>query len=89
VILFRNEDDAYFSWLEAHFHDGYVINCYRRPTPAYLVFHKASSHHIQKWEDHTSTGGDYAKVCSVLEQELRDWAGEIGGPLTPCGSCQP
>jgi hypothetical protein len=84
---FIDNDEGYFSWLGAH-SDGFVVNCYRNPTASYLVLHRASCSHIQRWEGRRSTC-DYGKVCSTHDQALIDCAERLGGTLARCGTCQP
>jgi hypothetical protein len=88
VIQFIDDDDGYFRWLENH-PEGYVVNCWRNPTPAYLVLHRAPCRHIQRWEGRTSTSSQYRKVCAEAEHELHGWAAGLSGELTRCRSCQP
>jgi HB1, ASXL, restriction endonuclease HTH domain len=84
--IFRDDDDAFFDWLEEH-PDGYFVNTERNPKPSYLVLHKPECPHF--------TGGktlhwtkDYVKVCSALRSELEEWAvNTVGGEVTLCRSC--
>jgi hypothetical protein len=85
---FVDDDPGYFTWLEAHAH-GFVINCYRNPTPSYLVLHRATCPHIQKWEGRTSTAGDYGKACSEAREDLEAWVNIFDGTATTCRTCNP
>jgi hypothetical protein len=87
MLEFVDNDAAYFAWLGEHT-QGYVVNCYRNPTPSYLVLHRTSCYHIQRWQGRRSTA-DYRKMCADTEQPLEDRAAGIGGTLTRCRSCQP
>ena len=40
--IFRDDDDAFFEWLEEH-PDGYFVNTARNPKPSYLVLHQRRS----------------------------------------------
>jgi hypothetical protein len=84
---FQDDDAGYFAWLTAH-PKGFVVNCYRHPTPSYLVLHRTTCSHIRRNRS-TLTGSDYRKVCSEVEQNLHDWATTLGGSLIRCRSCQP
>ena len=87
MMRFVDDDAAYFTWLPAH-PEGLVVNCYRNPTPSYLMLHRATCHHIQRWDGRRSTC-DYIKVCADAEGDLREWAATVGGVPTRCRSCQP
>ncbi len=84
---FVDDDQGYLDWLAAH-PDGFVVNCYRNPTPTYLYLHRATCPHIQEWPGRRATR-DYRKVCSDTEQALLDWAATVGAPPTRCRTCQP
>ncbi len=81
MTQFIGDDEAYFGWLEDHPH-GFVVNCYRNPTTAYLVLHRAQCYHIQRWEGRTLTCGDYRKVCADTDQALHESGAGVGGELT-------
>lgn len=85
---FQDDDEGYSSWLASN-PQGFVVNCHRNPTPAYLVLHRATCFHIQQREGRTMTTGQYRKVCSGNEQDLHYWAATLSGTLTRCRSCQP
>jgi hypothetical protein len=78
-------DRDYLYWTHKNPH-GYVVNCYRNPTPDYLMLHWADCYTINGSESQWTTG-DYAKVCSPNVAALEDWAAEIGGPLQKCEKC--
>jgi hypothetical protein len=87
---FRDDDAGYLAWVEAH-PNGFVVNAYREPTPAYLKLHRATCGTISRrpargyyWT------GDYAKFCAEDRAELDEWAWQaVGGELSPCGLCRP
>ena len=43
--IFRDDDDAFFEWLEEH-PDGYFVNTARNPKPSYLVLHSPECPHF-------------------------------------------
>jgi hypothetical protein len=82
-------DAEFQAWLDAHPH-GFVVNCYRNPTPSYLKLHRANCHTIRSDQRQNYAGHDYLKVCSTRKADLQEWAAhEIGGTLDPCGACNP
>lgn len=89
MTTFVDDDEGYLAWVGDH-PGGYVVNCGRRPTPAYLILHRATCGSIRSDTRANWTTGDYIKVCSEDLGDLRRWAsGEVGGELQPCGSCSP
>jgi hypothetical protein len=87
MLEFRDDDDGYRSWIYANL-DGLVVNTGRKPTPGYMVLHRATCHTITPTPDKVWTG-DYIKVCSKDRHELEAWARSLGGRLTNCESCDP
>lgn len=86
---FKDDDAGYLRWVEDH-SDGYVVNCYRTPSPSYLKLHRATCRWIQteKWTNYTTK--TYMKVCSSDKAELDTWARhDIDGELDPCKHCNP
>ena len=83
-----NNDQKYFAWLESH-GDGFVVNTYSKPSASYMVLHRATCYHIQRWTGRTSTCGSYLKVVTDDVSELHAWAAGLGGTLTACRTCQP
>lgn len=84
----QDNDQTYFDWLTAH-PEGFVVNSYRNPTTTYMVLHRSTCHHIQRWEGHTSTCGDYKKVVADDVADLHQWASDRQGTLKACRTCQP
>jgi hypothetical protein len=40
VTHFVDDEDGYLAWLAGH-PTGFVVNCYRNPTPSYVILHRA------------------------------------------------
>ena len=84
---FVDDDTGYLRW-NAQNPDGYVVNTYRNPTPAYLILHRATCRTIsgnpargRQWT------GEYLKACGDLA-ELQTWASrEVHGTLRHCQLC--
>ncbi len=78
MIIFIDEDEAYHAWLADH-PRGLVVNARRKPSPRYLVLHKASCAEVSgPRRQHTS--GPYIKICAHGAHELVDWAvRDVGG----------
>ncbi len=87
---FIDDDRGYLHWLQQH-PAGFVLNCERRPRPAYLLVHRASCRTIQGVPPRGATWtGPYIKVCSSDRHQLAAWAMEhVGGKLQACKICQP
>ena len=84
--IFRDDDDAFFEWLEEHA-DGYFVNTERNPKPNYLVLHTPECPHFTSTKSLHWTK-DYVKVCSTRRSELEEWAvNTVGGEVTLCRSC--
>lgn len=80
---FVDDDAGYLDWIDTH-PEGFVLNTYRRPTPAYLMLHHAGCRRLRVRSNWTK---DYQKVCgerSELEAFARD---EVGGNASPCSRC--
>jgi hypothetical protein len=91
VEVFRNDDEAYRSWL-ARNREGYVINTYARPDANYLVLHRSDCHHIDitRGDAGRRWTYDYIKVCSASESHLERWADDqVGGVPRRCPTCAP
>ena len=86
---FVNNDTGYLRWVESFPH-GYVVNCYRRPSPTYLMLHRATCQSVTTDKQTNYTTRDYSKMCSEDLPELEKWATDtVRGELTPCRQCQP
>jgi hypothetical protein len=86
VVIFRDDDDGFFSWQDEH-PDGYFVNTQRNPNPNYLVLHVPGCGHF-KGAPSVHWTKDYIKVCSESRAELERWADEsVGGEVTLCRSC--
>lgn len=87
VVIFRDDDDGFHSWLDAH--DGaFLINAERNPKPNYLVLHIAGrcGHFDRSPSVHWTR--DYIKICSDRRDQLEGWAEQsVGGEVTLCRSC--
>jgi hypothetical protein len=90
IACFTNDDAGYLAWLEAHA-DGYVLNCYRRPTADYLMLHLASCRTITGEPTRgLSWTKDYAKVGGSSVAELDGWASaKTGAYPSRCSLCSP
>jgi hypothetical protein len=86
----QDDDAGYLAWVQSH-PDGLVVNTERRPSPAYLVLHRADCAHITRATQPGSwTTAAYIKVCAPELAELERWARtEVGGRLQPCHWCAP
>jgi hypothetical protein len=64
MLHYTHDDPGYLGWLSEH-PDGFVINTYTKPSPAYLRLHHASCLTISRLQPRakTFTGGDYSKLC--------------------------
>jgi hypothetical protein len=86
VALFRDDDQAFFDWLDEH-PDGFFINTTRTPKPDYLVLHRPGCSHIDRNPSMHWTR-DYVKVCATDRANLEEWAAEsVGGEVTLCRTC--
>lgn len=85
---FVDDDAGFQSWI-ARYPDGYVLNTNRKPSPSYLILHRATCRTIagdpisgSRWT------GEYIKVCGD-RAELERWArAEVGAAPKPCVHCE-
>jgi hypothetical protein len=87
---FIDDDAGYLQWVNTN-HNGFVVNCYRQPSPRYLMLHRATCRTIA---GHPARGEswtvDYIKICSLNRVELEAWTKDkIGGKLRYCQICKP
>jgi hypothetical protein len=84
---FARDDDGYLGWLSRN-PDGFVVNTYLPPSPAYLRLHHASCPTISHLQPsaRTFTGGQYSKICGD-RTELEEEARRLGGTAQPCTHC--
>jgi hypothetical protein len=84
---FVHDDQGYRGWLAQH-PDGFVINTYSKPSPAYLKLHHASCRTISCLQPpgRTFTEGEYSKLCGG-RGELEEHAHRLGGSAQPCPHC--
>jgi hypothetical protein len=83
---FEENDRDYLRWTRQNSR-GCVVNCYRRPTPEYLMLHWADCYTINGTQS-PWTSGDFAKVCSPSLTAQEDWAQTvIGGQVQKCEKC--
>ncbi len=87
---FADDDAGYVAWSAAH-PDGFVVNCFRRPSSDYLVLHRADCRHItEHTKGHERWTHDYIKVVSWDRGELLMWCyQEAGGAPSQCPHCDP
>jgi hypothetical protein len=85
LVAFEDNDRDYLFWTSRNSR-GYVVNCYRNPTPDYLILHWADCYTVNGSQSPWTTG-EYAKVCSPILTALEAWADDIGGPLHKCEKC--
>jgi hypothetical protein len=84
---FAHDDDGYLDWLSRN-PEGFVINTYVLPAPAYLRLHHASCPTISRLQPgaRTFTDGQYSKICGH-RTELEEYARQLGGTAQPCTHC--
>lgn len=88
---FRNDDDGYLAWIEAH-PQGYVVNTTRGHSRSYLKLHRATCRHVRVLQGgySTWTAGEYIKLCSTSRTVLEGWARRVaGGELQAGCPCRP
>ena len=85
LVVFEDNDRDYLFWTSENSRE-YVVNCYRTPTPDYLILHWADCYTINGIQSPWTTG-DFAKVCSPTAQALEEWAQKIGGSVRKCQKC--
>jgi hypothetical protein len=89
VTEFNNDDKGYKNWLEEH-QSGFVVNCWKEPSPKYLVLHRAICGTINTDKRNNWTETDYIKICSESKNTLEDWCRKnVGGTSEACGLCKP
>jgi len=85
----KDNDEVYLKWLEEN-PSGYVVNCYRNPTPKYLILHRARCGTIKSSNRNNWTTKSFIKICSLDKTELKNWArNEVIGELKACQHCKP
>ena len=86
-ITFKDNDEAYRAWIADH-PDGYVLNTFREPKPAYLILHRADCVSISSGKIFNYTTGRYIKICSLDVEDLERWSKyHTGGDLHYCQLC--
>ncbi len=89
MLIIINDDAAYVSWITRH-RQGFVVDSLRKPKKNHLVLHRATCSVIKPHKRARLTTGAHIKLCCLDAAELAAWAeDETGGPLVPCGECQP
>jgi hypothetical protein len=89
VIIYRNEDRAYFSWVSRQ-HRGFVLDALRKPTRKRPVIHRADCAEVKKRSSRAThwTTGRRLKACSLSPEELTSWAEEeYGSKPVYCPEC--
>ena len=84
---FRNDDEGYIRWVEAH-PNGFIVNVDLAQTiPNYPMIHSAQHKLLTSPKIGGFTTGDYEKVCSDDLAELEEWSKHNHGKrLTFCRS---
>jgi hypothetical protein len=86
VLMFKDDDDAFFEWQDAH-PEGEFVNTERKPNPNYLVLHKSGCPHF-KGNESVHWTKDYVKAASTDRAALERWAHDtVGGEITLCRTC--
>lgn len=91
MILFLDEERAYLHWVTRH-RDGFVLDCLRHPTKAYLVVHRAICSEVRSTDSKRThwTTGRHMKGCSLDLEELKAWAADqTQHEPVYCPSCTP
>jgi hypothetical protein len=90
ISTFVDDDRGYEAWVSSH-PDGYILNCYRSPSPEYVMLHKARCGWIRRpIEKKNNLTYAYIKICSSNRSDLEDWTRkQIGSEAEPCGLCKP
>jgi hypothetical protein len=74
LISFQDDDAGYRRWLRA-WPSGLVPNSNRRPSPDYLILHRATCRFITELDTRMTTfTGEYIKVCSTDRRAVQQWA---------------
>ena len=86
MLHFVHDDVSYLAWLSGH-PDGFVINTYSSPSPAYLKLHQATCSTISRLQPgaKTFTDGQYSKICGG-RNEVEGHARSLGGSARPARS---
>jgi hypothetical protein len=86
VVVFRDDDAGYLSWLAAH-PDGFVLNIARALSAADARLHHASCRTLPRAAAGALTHS-YVKVCSTSRPDLDMWiTRNARGPVRTCGTC--
>jgi hypothetical protein len=91
MIAFLNEDRAYLSWV-THHRQGFVLECYRKPTKGHVTLHRANCPQIKQAASKRThwTTGRKMKACSLDIEELTVWAVEqTDSEPIACSECHP
>ncbi len=89
AIEFINDDNGYKSWLESH-QSGFVLNCWKEPSPKYLMLHRAICGTINTDKRTNWTTNLYKKICSESRNAIEGWCQKhVGGKPSNCGLCKP
>jgi hypothetical protein len=89
VQVFQDDDAGYLAWVQRH-PGGFVLNAERRPSPSYLILHRAQCAHITRASQQGRWTTAYVKACAPEVAELERWASTVvGGRLQPCHWCAP
>ncbi len=85
---FIDKDAEFLAWIESN-PDGYLLNTYRKPSPKYLVLHRATCPSFKRncGEYWTKT---YRKICATDPNALHSWARRemsLHAIPTPCKRC--
>lgn len=77
MIIFLDEELAYLSWV-THHREGFVLDCFRRPSKSRLALHRATCPEIKGSSSKRShwTTGRHMKACSLDENSLKMWVVE-------------
>jgi hypothetical protein len=86
IMLFRDDDSGFSSWLDGN-PEGYFINAERNPGPNYIVLHRSGCPHFSRNPGLHWTK-DYIKLCSASRPHLEEWAASaVDGEVTLCRTC--
>jgi hypothetical protein len=88
VAEFREDNQAYLSWVHAH-PDGFVINIQRSLNPSDARMHRATCYTIRGEPPRGNFVGEYIKICSPSQIDLTQWALKSVGSIHDCGTCRP
>lgn len=91
MIIYLDEDNSYLSWV-VHHRDGFVLDWLRKPTRQRPTLHRATCKRIRVAKSKKThwTSGRRLKACSLVLEELVDWAQrESGHEPGFCEDCTP